>query len=379
MLNDRYSGDLKKIKYKYGEKDFGEFLKALEKLYYIPLPLEDVFGEKLVLCDGSAHAKDGAVKLLLKPQEGRYGVSAAEDEIVATSAIESVDFSRDSVRRILKGFAPQDEEELRITGLKRGLDFISDTAYEITEENLYRLYMTAVGSFLSEENRLKDGRFYRNGPVFVVSDRVEHKGADCRKLPRYMRALVDFANADDGINDLFKAAVIHFYIAYLHPYFDGNGRMARLVHLWFLIRKGYRSALFIPFSSSIEKSRKAYYNAFTLIEENRKISGKTDVTPFITYFVNHVYNKMTDGAPPLDLFAAYDEAVRRGAVTEKETRLWKFVLSFYGDREFSTKQLEKDFGNAAYATVRGFVLKFKELGLLTSVNYGVRVKYRIKK
>ena len=42
-----------------------------------------------------------------------------------------------------------------------------------------------------------------------------------------------------------------------------------------------------------------------------------------------------------------------------------------------TKQLEKDFGNAAYATIRGFVLKFEKLGLLRSVKYGNRIKYQI--
>ena len=45
----------------------------------------------------------------------------------------------------------------------------------------------------------------------------------------------------------------------------------------------------------------------------------------------------------------------------------------YGDAEFSTKQLEKDFGDTAYATIRSFVLKFKKLGLLESTQYGNRV------
>ena len=43
-----------------------------------------------------------------------------------------------------------------------------------------------------------------------------------------------------------------------------------------------------------------------------------------------------------------------------------------------TKQLEKDFGNAAYATIRSFVLKFEQLGLLTSARYGNRLKYRVQ-
>lgn len=53
------------------------------------------------------------------------------------------------------------------------------------------------------------------------------------------------------------------------------------------------------------------------------------------------------------------------------------MLTAYGNSQFSTKQLEKDFGNAAYATIRGFVLKFEKLGLLRSTKYGNRIKYQI--
>ena len=50
----------------------------------------------------------------------------------------------------------------------------------------------------------------------------------------------------------------------------------------------------------------------------------------------------------------------------------------YGDAEFSTKQLEKDFGDAAYATIRSFVLKFEKLGLFKSTQYGNRMKYAVR-
>ncbi|MBR6903172.1 MAG: Fic family protein, partial [Clostridia bacterium] len=215
--------------------------------------------------------------------------------------------------------------------------------------------------------------------VYVVSDRVEHSGLDNKKVPQYMKSLMAFVNEEDEINDLIKAAIIHFYIAYVHPYFDGNGRMARLFHLWFLVQKGYKSVLFIPFSGKIEKSRKEYYKAFTLVEENKKISGRIDVTPFILYFIDNVYNKINEGFAAIDTLSVYDNAVKDGKITEKETKLWKFIMSSYGTEEFSTKQLEKDFGNAAYATIRAFVLKFESLGLLSSRKYGVRVKYKIIK
>lgn len=378
MLKDKHFIDYQKMQYKYGE-DFSAFLQTLEELYYKTLPLLDFDSNNIVFIENYAAVNQSAIKLLLQSQDGNYGIKAAEDEIVATSAIESIDFSRDSVRNILKGMAPKDEQENRILGIKHGLEFIADSTNKITEENLYRLYMMTVGDFLTGDDKLLEDNLYRHDTVYIVSDRVEHSGLDHKKVPEFMKSLIAFVNAKDDINDLIKAAIIHFYIAFVHPYFDGNGRMARLVHLWFLIQKGYRYALFIPFSSQIEKSRKAYYDAYTAIEENKKLSGKIDVTPFILYFINNVYNKMNEGTTMVETLTAYDDAVKEGKITEKETKLWKFVLSFYGTSEFSTKQLEKDFGDAAYATIRGFVLKFENLGLLSSVKYGPRVKYKVMK
>lgn len=378
MLKDKHFIDYQKMQYKYDE-DFRAFLQTLEELYYKTLPLLDFDSNNIVFIENHAAVSQSAIKLLLQSQDGNYGIKAAEDEIVATSAIESIDFSRDSVRNILKGMAPKDEQENRILGIKHGLEFIADATNKITEENLYRLYMMTVGDFLSGDEKLLEDNLYRHDTVYIVSDRVEHSGLDHKKVPEFMKSLIAFVNAKDDINDLIKAAIIHFYIAFVHPYFDGNGRMARLVHLWFLIQKGYRYALFIPFSSQIEKSRKAYYDAYTAIEENKKLSGKIDVTPFILYFINNVYNKMNEGTTMVETLTAYDDAVKEGKITEKETKLWKFALSSYGTSEFSTKQLEKDFGDAAYATIRGFVLKFENLGLLSSVKYGPRVKYKVVK
>lgn len=378
MLQDTHFPNYEKMKYKYRD-DFGAFINTLSDLYYKPVPLADFGGNNIVYIENHAAVNQNTVKLLLQAQKQHYGLKAAEDEIVATSAIENIDFSRDSVRNILKGMAPKNEQENRILGIKKGLEFIADTSNRITEENLHTLYAMTVGDFLENDDRLKEGQYYRHDTVYVVSNHIEHSGLDHRHISQFMKALIAFANTEDDINDLIKAAILHFYVAYVHPYFDGNGRMARLLHLWFLIQKGYQSTLFIPFSSQIEKSRKAYYDAYTLTQKNQKFSGVIDITPFILYFTKHVYNKMTADSTDMDTLVLYEDAVKNGQVTEKETKLWKFVLSCYGTGEFSTKQLEKDFGDAAYATIRGFVQKFEKLGLFASAKYGARVKYKVVK
>ena len=380
ILSDKSITDLKKIKYKFPDADIKELIALLKSSVYKTMPIPDFSGNDLVYMENAAQVRMKAAKLLLTPQSSNeaFGLKAMEDEIASSLTIESIDFSRDSVRKILRGYAPSDESENRIYGMKKGLEFISDPDNEITEENIHSLYDIAIGQYLSADDKLKPGIFYRHDSVYIAGQELEHTGLLYEKLPEYMSKLITFINAESTINDLLKAAVIHFYIAYLHPYFDGNGRMARLMHLWYLKRQGYSSALFIPFSSYIERSRKGYYSAYSLAEGNAKISGVMDVTPFLVYFIENVYNKLGSALPQVDTMAAFNKALDDGKITEKEKDLWNFVLSAYGNGEFSTKQLERDFGNAAYATIRGFVLKFEDIGLLSAQKYGNKVKYSVQ-
>lgn len=381
MLADKSFMDLKKMQYKYAADAVSAMLSLLRQTMYKTLPLWDFNGTNLVYLENIAQVRMSAYKALFSwpLPASSYGLNAMEEEIHSTLTIENIHTSRESIRRILSGYAPRDEMENRILGMKKGLEFISDSANQITEENIFRLYSIAVGDFLAPSDRIIVGKFYRHDNVFIVGGQVEHQGLDPTKLPQYMAQLVKFTGGATMMNDLLKAAAIHFYLAYLHPYFDGNGRMARFIHLWYLVQQGYSSALFIPFSSYINKSKNAYYNTFTQIARNYEISGLIDITPFLVYFIENVYNQMGATRNEAQSISKYRNALAAGEVTEKEKDLFGFVRAAYGGSEFSTKQLEKDFANAAYATIRSFVLKFEKMGILCSQRYGNRVKYRINR
>lgn len=380
MLSGPGQLDLKKMGYKYGQENLQEFLALRKQYFYQELPLHDFDRNSMVYLDKAVQIPLSAARVLLTPQQSTrlYGTKAMEDEILSTFRIEQIDTSRESVRRILSGQAPKDDEEHRICGMKQGLEFIADRSHTITEENLFRLYQMTIGDFLPEEDRLLPGHWYRHDGVTVIDGKTEHIGLPWQKLPAYMKELTAFAAEKAAQNDLIKAAALHFALTYLHPYFDGNGRMARLLHLWYLVQQGYSSALFVPMSRFVEESCARYYKAYTRVEQNQQISGVLDVTPFLVYFAESVYHRLGEDQPQPRTLQAFEEALRQGKITEKERALWQFVFTAYGSEEFSTKRLEKDFGDAAYATLRSFVLKFENLGLLTSVHYGSRVKYRIQ-
>ena len=381
MLSDKHLFELDRMEYKYSVSSVKEFIGLLRQNLAQPLPLADFSSDELFYLPNLAQISTNGMKQLLSvPASNQsFGLQAMTEEIHATFQIESIRSSRNSIRHILNGYAPRNEEESRIYGMKRGLDFIADRQNAITEENLHQLYQISSGDYLPDEDRLLPDHFYRHDHVYVVGGEESREGLPAQQLPDAMKRLVDFTNAKDGINELHKAAILHFAFAYYHPYFDGNGRTARLLHLWYLVQQGYPAALFTPFSRYIAESKAAYYKAYDRVEKNALISGYTDVTPVLSYFCNEVYNRLqVDVIPPQADLQVYQTALANGKITEKERLLWEYVLSAYGTEEFTTKQLEKDFRNAAYATIRTFVMKFHEMGLLAARKAGNRVYYKVR-
>ena len=379
MLSDKHLFELNQMEYKYSTVSVKEFAELLRQNFAQPLPLTDFSGNKLFYLPNLAQISTNGMKQLLSvPVSGQnFGLSAMTEEIYATFQIESIRSTRSSIRYILDGYAPRDEQEARIYGMKRGLEFIANRQNTITEENLHHLYQISTGDYLPDEDRLLPNHFYRHGEVFIVGGEEPRPGLPAERLPGAMKCLVDFANANDGINELHKAAILHFAFAYYHPILTGMDALHGYSTSGILFSRAilrHCSRL----SRYIAENKGVYYKAYERVERNALISGYTDVTPFLFYFCNEVYNRLqVDAVPPKTDLEVYQTALAEGKITEKERLLWEYVLSAYGAEEFTTKQLEKDFRNAAYATIRTFVMKFHEMGLLTARKAGNRVFYRV--
>jgi Fic family protein len=99
------------------------------------------------------------------------------------------------------------------------------------------------------------------------------------ELPGRLDKLLEFANNDDPkpfLHPLIRAIVLHFWLAYLHPFVDGNGRMARALFYWQMLRSGYDFAQYLSISCPIDRSRRAYHLAFAHTE-----SDEGDLTYFL--------------------------------------------------------------------------------------------------
>jgi len=90
------------------------------------------------------------------------------------------------------------------------------------------------------------------------------------ELQSRLEALLTFANqsldTQPFVHPLLRAIILHFWLAYLHPFIDGNGRMARALFYWQMLRSGYDFTQYLSISGPIDRSKRAYYRSFAYTE-----------------------------------------------------------------------------------------------------------------
>ena len=101
-------------------------------------------------------------------------------------------------------------------------------------------------------------------------------------MKKELRRFIAYANDDirdpGFVHPVFKAIIIHFWMGYLHPFVDGNGRLARVLFYWYLIRNNYWGFAYIPLSRVIKNSPIQYGMAYVYTEQD-----DNDLTYFLDY------------------------------------------------------------------------------------------------
>jgi Fic family protein len=131
----------------------------------------------------------------------------------------------------------------------------------------------------------------------TVSDlegNVWHIPPDAHGIEQRVAALLRFANGEGDeqnnfIHPIVRAIVTHFWLGYEHPFRDGNGRMARALYYWCMLRHGYEVAEFLSISGPIDRSPSAYYLAFAYTE-----SDAGDLTYFVLHQLEVMQAAMSD-------------------------------------------------------------------------------------
>jgi len=164
--------------------------------------------------------------------------------------------------------------------------------HDLTPENLLNIHHLMCNKTL--ENKAEEGAFRQSDDVYVVnhsSSEVVHTPPKHEEINKLIEKLCIFFNADnedDFIHPILKGIIIHFLIGWIHPFTDGNGRTARALFYWYLLKKGYWLTEYLSISKIIQGSKNQYEKAYLYTEHD-----EMDLTYFITYHID-VMHKAID-------------------------------------------------------------------------------------
>lgn len=213
-----------------------------------------------------------------------YLISSIMEEAIASSQMEGASTTRRIAKDMLrKQLKPNNKSQQMIANNYETINQISKGAdKEFSLEGILDIHRTISNKTL--DNAEDEGVFRRNDDVLVVdgiTGFVAHTPPSYKEIDKMILDLCDFANRESGdnfIHPIIKAVIIHFVLAYIHPFVDGNGRTARSLFYWYMIKKGYWLTEYLSISRIIYTNKKAYEKAFLYTEND-----SNDLSYFIQY------------------------------------------------------------------------------------------------
>jgi Fic family protein len=216
----------------------------------------------------------------------------------------------------------------------------------------------------------------RTGPMQVVSgstgeERVHFEAPKAKRIAAEMSSFLDWFNDDARIDPIVKAALAHFWFVTIHPFEDGNGRIARAIADMALARSENSSQRFYSMSAQIRKGRAAYYNILEKIQ-----SGPMDITPWMEWFLGCL-GRAIDGAQTalgaVLAKARFWERVRNLALNDRQRLVINRMLDHFEGKLTTSKyaKLAKCSQDTAYRDIllladQGVLVRNSEGGRSTS-------------
>ena len=208
-----------------------------------------------------------------------YLSSSLMEEAIYSSKMEGASTTRIVAKEMLrKKKTPQNKAQQMIVNNYTTIQYIVEHKnVPLTEEGL--LYIHRLMTEKTLDNPEDAGCFRTNNNV-VVANMIEgdivHTPPAFEEIPEFVTTLCDFFNNDNPrtfIHPIIKGIIIHFMVAYMHPFADGNGRTARALFYWYMLKENYKLMEYMSISRVIAKSKISYEKSFRYTENDGNDMG----------------------------------------------------------------------------------------------------------
>lgn len=221
-------------------------------------------------------------------------------DVLKSSEIEGEFLNRDQVRSSIakrlglsiSGLVPADSNVDGVVEMM--LDATQGCEKSLSFERLFGWHSALFPTGRSSMFKIVVGGWRKDetGPMQIVSgalgkEKVHYQAPEAKRIEKEMKGFIKWFNGKDKSDPVLKAAIAHLWFVTIHPFEDGNGRIARAITDMQLARADKSRQRFYSMSARIRKERKAYYD---VLEKTQK--GTLDVTDWIFWFLNCLMNSL---------------------------------------------------------------------------------------
>ena len=231
--------------------------------------------------------------------ENQLIVHGIMEEAIASSQLEGAHTTRAAAKKmLLEGKVPKNNSEQMILNNYKAITAIKSeyTKYELSLDLMFTLHRQLTEGTDIEKDQI--GRLRVDSDDIVVQGDIgtekyiTHVPPNEAFLKQEMERLIAFANDKDSnqfIHPVVKAIFLHFWIGYLHPFADGNGRIARALFYWYLLKKGYQTIMYVPISIVIKSAPMQYAMAYIYSEQDN-----FDLTYFYDFHIKKIIQALEE-------------------------------------------------------------------------------------
>lgn len=195
-----------------------------------------------------------------------------------------------------ESLTPQDENWRALVGYRDAMDYVIQLAKDPTGYSYNEGAILGLHFMMMKYDLQKFPGRWRPGHIEVVNEgsgKVVYVGPDVELVQPLMKELIEYLNAKDGINVIVKAAMAHLNLAMIHPFKDGNGRMARVLQTMVLAREGILSPVFSSIEEYVGRNVQDYYNVLAEVGQGAW-RPERDALPWIRFcLIAHHRQAMT--------------------------------------------------------------------------------------
>lgn len=308
--------------------------------------INEYLQQKLHYLDFNFGAGIRKEKLLSDLDKEQYLNNALMEESIFSSMVEGAITTRVKAKEMLrKKKKPRNKSEQMILNNYQAIRYISEHQDEdISLEKLYDVHRLATENTLEIENT---GVFRKSNDVHVMNEitgEIVHTPPKFEELDELMQSFCDFFNSnpkENFIHPIVKASILHFLIGFIHPFVDGNGRTARAIFYWYLLKNGYWLAEYLSISRVIMKTKVQYEKAYIYTEID-------DMD--VTYFVHYQVKILTQAFEDLKKYIAKKKNEQKNiakfyklkGINERQAQIL-FWIEKDANRHFTVKEIETIF------------------------------------